>query len=311
MALRGFQVFEMHYKVKHLMIYVNMGADIPDILYHPLIKVSKSDDCKKIDEESQTMVKDAHISTVENLLHTLSNETYVEKWTKSSPEVKEPDYKYFSCRLELDAHLASCLMCDFKLFSIFRKRLFNYVKKNYTFQYVGVNFGNSVEEQQVTAANRKDGRKIPIDYVIEIIPIYPKQKVDYAWTYRIGGQMVKKMLLEEAFAWFSTLGGAYSSLGDHFSSFAEHAGKIAMKQLKIANEEGDPIMACKAKLFFAQSLMQRGYIIESGRIFKAQSIFAKTMIVPDSKLLTMCRALRKRWKYIRSNVNKHVHVLEN
>lgn len=278
-----------------------MCGDIPDILYHPLTKVTKSDERKKIDEESQMLVKDAYKSTVENLLHTLNNEKYVEECKESSPEINDPDYNYFLFRLELDAHLASCLMCDFKLFPIFRKRLFNYVKKNHTFQHCVVNFGNSVEKQQVTAANRNDKRKILVDYVIEIIPVYPKQKVDYAWTYRIGGQMVKKMLLEEAFAWFSTLGGAYSSLGDHFSSFAEQAGKIAMKQLKIANEEGDPILACKAKLFFAQSLMQRGYIIESGRIIKAQTIFAKRMTVPDSKLLTMCRALRKRWKYIRSN----------
>lgn len=290
------------------MIYVSVGADIPDILYHPLTKLSK-DEHKKINEESQILVRDAYKSTVENLLQTEDNEKYVEECTESSSETQDPDYIYL-CRLELDAHLASCLMCDFKLFPIFRKRLFNYMKKNYIFQHCVVNFGNSLEKQQETAANRNDERKVLVDYVIEIIPIYPKQKVDYAWTYRIGGQMVKKMLLEEAFAWFSTLGGAYSSLGDHFLSFAEQAGKIAMKQLKIANEEGDPILASKAKLFFAQSLMQRGYVIESGRIIKAQTIFAKRMIVPDSKLLTMCRALRKRWKYIRSNAIIHVHVLE-
>lgn len=300
-------MLEMHYKVKHLMIYVSVGADIPDILYHPLTKLSK-DEHKKINEESQILVRDAYKSTVENLLQTEDNEKYVEECTESSSETQDPDYIYFLCRLELDAHLASCLMCDFKLFPIFRKRLFNYMKKNYIFQHCVVNFGNSLEKQQETAANRNDERKVLVDCVIEIIPIYPKQKVDYAWTYRIGGQMVKKMLLEEAFAWFSTLGGAYSSLGDHFSSFAEQAGKIAMKQLKIANEEGDPILASKAKLFFAQSLMQRGYVIESGRIIKAQTIFAKRMIVPDSKLLTMCRALRKRWKYIRSNAI--IHVLE-
>lgn len=52
MVFRGFQVFEMYYKVKYLMIYVSMGVDILDILYYLFIKVIKLDDCKKIDEES-------------------------------------------------------------------------------------------------------------------------------------------------------------------------------------------------------------------------------------------------------------------
>lgn len=32
------------------------------------------------------------------------------------------------------------------------------------------------------------------------------------------GLLIKKMHLEDAMAWLSTLGGAYSSLGDYFES---------------------------------------------------------------------------------------------
>lgn len=79
------------------------------------------------------MVKDVYILIVENLLYILSNEIYVEKWIEFLFEVKELDYKYFLCRLELDVYLVLCFMCDFKFFLIFWKRLFNYVKKNYIF----------------------------------------------------------------------------------------------------------------------------------------------------------------------------------
>ena len=36
--------------------------------------------------------------------------------------------------------------------------------------------------------------------------------------FRVQGLLIKKMHLEEAMAWMSTLGGAFSSLGDYFES---------------------------------------------------------------------------------------------
>ena len=295
----------MSYKGKYLLLYVNVLNDIRDIMYHSLENQngSKSETC------SPNCIDNVHEETVMKAIirpfQKRNDERELEGYNDSSREASsQEEYNFYLATLNLDAHLASSLVCEFSIFPKFRKRFFRYVKRNFNFNHcIAVFPGNcSKTETQHTNLNQyNEVKEKLVNFVIEIIPIYPKQKVDYAWTYRIGGQTVKKMLLEEAFAWFSTLGGAYSSLGDHFLSFAEQAGKIAMKQLKIAEEEGDPVLACKAKLFFAQSLMQRGYIVESGRILRTQYKFAKSLIVQDTKLLTMCRALRKRWKYVKNN----------
>lgn len=79
----------------------------------------------------------------------------------------------------------------------------------------------------------------------------------------------KFILLEEAMAWFSTLGGGFSSLGENFISAAEIAGTISVVQLMLAMEIDSPIVQAKARLWFAQSLMQRGFLREAARILRS------------------------------------------
>jgi hypothetical protein len=282
-------------------MYIRVGDEISDVFYHTfderpsaLRNVDKIDEVASNDTQNNTLHPEC-VTSVES-----GNVNSIVLPVDTRSEIIPSDYNYSSrTRLNLDAHLASCLVWECKLFPKFRNRLLKFAKRHCTNKRKPE---NNVETQPVAVILEETGEKLKVDFVIEVIPIYPKQKVDYAWNYRTWEQVMRRMLLEEAFAWFSTLGGAYSSLGDHSPKFAEEAGKIAIKQLKIAEEEGDPILASKAKLFFAQSLMQRGYINESKRIIQCQTAFAKSLILPDSKLLTMCRALRKRWKFVNNNV---------
>ncbi|XP_062608705.1 uncharacterized protein LOC134270500 [Saccostrea cucullata] len=293
----------MKYKVKCFIVCVRLDGEFTDIVYHTFGKGSKHAKLAHV-ISAKDDVKDEHNRYPQRKVKEFTENTegdYTLLLSDSSTGECQQTYNFFMTSLKLDAHLASCLIFEFKLFPQFRERLFNFFKQNYNYQYTTVNFKEKDTEVQATRKEQQKENMI-VDYVVEVDPVYPKQKVDYAWSYKLGAQTVRKMLLEEAFAWFSTLGGAFSSLGDCFPRFAEEAGRISMKQLKIAEEEENPILACKAKLFFAQSLMQRGYIAESQRIIWTQTIFAKKMIGVDSKLLTMCRALRKRLKYVKNNM---------
>ncbi|KER31654.1 hypothetical protein X801_04148 [Opisthorchis viverrini] len=68
--------------------------------------------------------------------------------------------------------------------------------------------------------------------------------------------------------WFCTLGGGFSSLGDNCAGAAEVAGKISLMQLRLALEIGSPVIQAKAKLWFAQSLLQRGFLRTSARLLR-------------------------------------------
>ncbi|CAH8539266.1 unnamed protein product [Dicrocoelium dendriticum] len=94
-------------------------------------------------------------------------------------------------------------------------------------------------------------------------------------------QLLKYILMEEAMAWFSTLGGGFSSLGDYCYNAADIAGKISVIQLKLATEMDSPIMQSKAKLWFAQSLMQMHMLRESARILRSVYFKWKPLMTSD------------------------------
>ena len=53
-----------------------------------------------------------------------------------------------------------------------------------------------------------------------------------------------------------------------FPTQAHQAGVISLKQVALANEMGNPLLAAKCKLFIAWSLMQRGKLEEAAAIIK-------------------------------------------
>ncbi|GAA56158.1 hypothetical protein CLF_110168 [Clonorchis sinensis] len=81
-------------------------------------------------------------------------------------------------------------------------------------------------------------------------------------------RLTKHIILDEAMVWFCTLGGGFSSLGDNCTGAAEVAGKISLMQMRLALEIGSPVIQAKAKLWFAQSLLQRGLLRASARLLR-------------------------------------------
>ncbi|KFM58935.1 hypothetical protein X975_22171, partial [Stegodyphus mimosarum] len=95
--------------------------------------------------------------------------------------------------------------------------------------------------------------------VIVFITAAKKNIIDYKWNKNIEILVNEKCELENAMAWLSTLGGAFSALGDSYLHCAEKAGAISMQQLYIALRLGDPLTICRCKIYLTMSLLQRGY----------------------------------------------------
>ncbi|XP_064612221.1 uncharacterized protein LOC135476204 [Liolophura sinensis] len=195
--------------------------------------------------------------------------------------------------IQLDAHLASCVFHEMSCSREFRRRFLHFIRNLRCFKRCSDDVPHSEQNPEISA-------NLDIPCLVEIHLIWPKQKLDYAWEYRIQGQVVKRTQLEENMAWLSTLGGGYASLGDYFRHHAVKAGQISLHQLAISLELGDPVSAAKCRLFFAQSLLQCGYLKSCKKIIREQYKFARKELVRDERLEAMCIALWNRLKFIHS-----------
>ncbi|XP_042901338.1 uncharacterized protein F58A4.6 [Parasteatoda tepidariorum] len=111
--------------------------------------------------------------------------------------------------------------------------------------------------------------------------------------------------LDNAMAWLSTLGGAFSALGDYFVDCAEKAGLISMQQLKLALRLGDPITICQCKIYLAMSLLQRGYYSKAKNLIRELYEFAiGSEGSKDFRLKNMCIAVWNKLKYTLSENRK-------
>ncbi|XP_022254517.1 uncharacterized protein LOC106470204 isoform X2 [Limulus polyphemus] len=93
-----------------------------------------------------------------------------------------------------------------------------------------------------------------------------KQLLDKIWNHKIQVLVTEQATMENAMAWLSTLGGAYSALGDQFQRCAIEAGRISMQQLKVALRLGEPLLICRCRIFIAMSLLQLGYLKDTKHI---------------------------------------------
>ncbi|XP_046554567.1 uncharacterized protein LOC124263882 [Haliotis rubra] len=152
------------------------------------------------------------------------------------------------CVVLMDAHLASCAACEIHRSRRFRRRFLKFLARTCGFKacdYENVDYSDLVCDRFLT-----------VPYMVDVVSVWPKQRIDYPWGKLICGLAVKRMLCEESMAWLSTLGGGYSALGDYYRVHAVTAGEVSLKQFHIAMELGDPIMAAKCRLFWAQSRLQ-------------------------------------------------------
>ncbi|XP_076344863.1 uncharacterized protein LOC143244314 isoform X1 [Tachypleus tridentatus] len=125
-----------------------------------------------------------------------------------------------------------------------------------------------------------------------------KQPMDKIWNYKIRILVAEQAVMENAMAWLSTLGGAYSALGDQFQYCAIEAGRISMQQLKVALRLGEPLLICRCRIFIAMSLLQLGYLKDTKHIIWSQYKFAKSAYgQKDFRLSNMCKAVWAHLKY--------------
>lgn len=114
--------------------------------------------------------------------------------------------------------------------------------------------------------------------------------------------LYKHIILQEAMSWLSTLGGGFSCLGDKFEDAAEIAGAISLRQMRLANFMQVPFFQARCRLFFAQSMMQRGKLKLSADIIRSVYKFSKEAPFydnpPELHLDLMCRGLWTRLVYL-------------
>ncbi|KAG8198799.1 hypothetical protein JTE90_007103 [Oedothorax gibbosus] len=131
------------------------------------------------------------------------------------------------------------------------------------------------------------------------------QVLDLSWNKRLQILVNERCELENAMAWLSTLGGAFSALGDTYIDCAEKAGLISIKQFQLALRIGDLLTICRCKIYLAMSLLQRGYYRKTKNMVRELYNFS---IGPegskDFRLKNMCIAVWNRLKYVLSENRK-------
>ncbi|KAL5016910.1 hypothetical protein ScPMuIL_006499 [Solemya velum] len=211
--------------------------------------------------------------------HTIENGSYSRrrKWNKTNEPLPKVSYSLcliqvnekYKAVLSLEADIASCLSKELHRSHSYRRRFFKHVRHK-----IGFHISGSEDAESDCVDIFPCDHEMWMPYIVEVWVQYCLQKIDYSWCYRMEGQAAKQMLLEEAMACMSTLGGAYSALGNYFQEYAKEAGRISLKQMKIAMEIGDPSLAARCKVFLAQSFMQCGHFRICKNIIRDQYKFA-------------------------------------
>ncbi|KAK6968675.1 hypothetical protein BgiMline_028560 [Biomphalaria glabrata] len=196
------------------------------------------------------------------------------------------------CTVLLDAHVASCISRECSRSKTFRWRLWKYLMKHNGFR-------DCVHEYEQWTQEERDAwdNYMTVPYMIDVVAVWPKQKLDYAWIRRVLGLLCKYVVLMEGFAWLSTLGGAHSSLGETFRHHAEKAGEISKKQLKTALELGDESLIARSYIFWSWSLLQRGELRRCKACVLNTWKFCQNIRSKDWILEAMCKAVWSRLKY--------------
>ncbi|KAK3594762.1 hypothetical protein CHS0354_030701 [Potamilus streckersoni] len=195
------------------------------------------------------------------------------------------------CNVDIDAHLAALIFKHFMTSAVFRRRFIKLIKQ-------WLQFETALDMDLVTKIGNIYSVVLYVPYLIDIRVKGPKLHLSVGWCKRIECLVQKRVYMEELMAWLSTLGGAFSSMGDYFDHFAEMAGKISLKQLKVAIEMGNPMVASRCRLFYAQSLMQRGKLRQSKTIIRSESRFASQHNTNDQQVIRICQALWSKLRYL-------------
>uniref|UniRef100_A0A5K3EZG5 Foie-gras_1 domain-containing protein n=1 Tax=Mesocestoides corti TaxID=53468 RepID=A0A5K3EZG5_MESCO len=126
--------------------------------------------------------------------------------------------------------------------------------------------------------------------------------IDFSGHRVVAYHLYRHIILQEAMSWLSTLGGGFSSLGEKFEDAAEIAGEISLRQMYLALSMKIPVFQARCRLFYAQSLMQRGRLKAAISIIRDVYSFSKSAShldnPPEVHLGSMCRGLWSRLSHL-------------
>ncbi|KAL5112769.1 hypothetical protein TcWFU_008624 [Taenia crassiceps] len=133
-------------------------------------------------------------------------------------------------------------------------------------------------------------------------PPFCVYEIDRSGYRVVAHHLYRHIILQEAMSWLSTLGGGFSCLGDKCEDAAEIAGEISLRQMYLALSMEIPVFQARCRLFFAQSLMQRGRLKAAGLIIRDVYSFSKSASAydnpPEVHLGLMCHGLWKRLSHL-------------
>jgi hypothetical protein len=136
-------------------------------------------------------------------------------------------------------------------------------------------------------------------------------EADSNWSLRLLVVLLRCARLRMLMAWCSTLGGAHSQLGESLAEHAARAGVLSLRQLALATDMEDPLLAAKCKIFAAYSLLQRGKLKSASKIIKQQYHYATgEAVTRDEKLVCMCRAAWARLRTLQHRRGPEPLVIE-
>ncbi|GFY49374.1 uncharacterized protein TNIN_398401 [Trichonephila inaurata madagascariensis] len=192
--------------------------------------------------------------------------------------------------IKLDALLFSIISCELKNSQIFRSKVLSNFYAFSKKRFVG--------QRSICPLCQ---RLLFLQYVKVYLYLPTKNIVDYKWNDRIKILVHERCELENAMAWLSTLGGAFSALGDYFTDCAEKAGLISLQQFSLALRLGDPLTICRCKIYLAMSMLQRGYHRKAKKMIRELYKFSVgSEGSKDFRLKNMCLAVWNRLKYEKS-----------
>lgn len=198
--------------------------------------------------------------------------------------------------IRMDGYLLSCVIRTAKYSSVYRESLVRTILTHAVVVSQSLTIPCKVDAN-VTSPVLRQHLQVRVRLAEPVHHI-----MDVGWNNRLQILIEERCELDYMMAWLSTLGGAYSALGDNFQHCAETAGKISGQQLKIALKLGDPITASKCMVYYAISLVQRGYWQQTAHLIRQQYRYAKSLPenVRDVRLINMCKGVWAKLQYVHS-----------
>uniref|UniRef100_A0A915D3C7 Uncharacterized protein n=1 Tax=Ditylenchus dipsaci TaxID=166011 RepID=A0A915D3C7_9BILA len=92
---------------------------------------------------------------------------------------------------------------------------------------------------------------------VKVRPRRDEYYIDKMWNELVSNALKQSLHLEKMMWNLSTLGGALSAMGDFIDEFVNRALEVSLKQRRIAQLLGDPVLISRCNMYIALSLAQK------------------------------------------------------